>query len=69
VSEALAIIGELYRHEEAIRKRKPQGQAKQDSRARHYLTLVVAIFAWLHTQRNRLVSLGATLCKGPELCR
>ena len=53
VSEALAIIGELYRHEEAIRQGKLEGQAKQDYRARHSLPVVEGFFGWLHAQRNR----------------
>jgi transposase len=54
VAQALDIIGTLYQHEAEIRKRKLEGQAKQDYRARHSLPVVDAFFGWLQEQRNRL---------------
>ncbi|MGB5628350.1 MAG: IS66 family transposase [Woeseiaceae bacterium] len=53
-AEALAIIGELYRVERAIRDRELTGQAKLDYRSRYALPIVEAFFAWCHTQRQRI---------------
>lgn len=53
-AEALAIIGELYRVERAIRDRELTGQAKLDHRSRHALPIVEAFFTWCHTQRQRM---------------
>ena len=54
VSEALAMIGELYRHEAELRQQQLEGQARQDYRTRHSLPIVECFFGWLHEQRNRL---------------
>jgi transposase len=54
VAEALAIIGELYRHEAQIREQALADQAKLDYRARHSLPIVDVFFGWLHAQRNRV---------------
>lgn len=51
--EALAIIGELYRVEQAIRDRELTPQAKLDYRAQQALPIVEAFFAWCHRQRQR----------------
>jgi transposase len=69
VSEALAIISQLYRHEEAMRQRKLLGQAKQDYCARHCLAVVENFFGWLHTQATAMTCTTAILLPRPGLCR
>lgn len=51
--EGLAIIGELYRVEQAIRDRELTPQAKLDYRAQQALPIVEAFFAWCRRQRQR----------------
>jgi len=51
--EALALIGELYRVEKAIREKQLSGEKKQGYRSRHALPIVEAFFGWCHEQRQR----------------
>lgn len=47
---ALQMIGELYRHEEAIREKQLQGEAKLKYRTDHSLEIVKQFFAWCDRQ-------------------
>ena len=51
--EALALIGELYRHEEIIRKRQLEGEQKLAYRTQHSEPVVRAFWGWCDAQCHR----------------
>ena len=54
VAEALSLIGALYAHEKAIRRKKLEGSAKLAFRRERSAPAVDAFFAWCKAQRQRL---------------
>ena len=54
VAEALSLIGGLYAHEKAIRKKKLTGPSKLAHRREHATPAVEAFFDWCQAQRQRL---------------
>ena len=53
VAAAMSLIGALYRHEKAIRKKKLEGPAKLAHRRERAASAVDAVFAWCRQQRQR----------------
>ena len=53
-TEALTLIGGLYRHEQIIRERQLEGQNKLAYRGKHSEPLVQAFWAWCDEQCHRL---------------
>ena len=54
MAEALSLIGGLYAHEKAIRKKKLTGPSKLAHRREHATPAVEAFFDWCQAQRQRL---------------
>jgi len=52
-AEALALIGQLYGHEQQIRDQALTGDNKRVYRMTHSLPVVEAFFAWCYEQRQR----------------
>ena len=53
-NQALALIGQLYKIEEHIRKKQLNGEQKLDWRTRHSLPIVKDFWAWCDQQRQRM---------------
>jgi transposase len=57
VDQILKKIGLLYKHEEAIRERALEGEAKRDYRLLHSKPVVDGIFEWLVEQKQAMALL------------
>jgi hypothetical protein len=53
VAEALDLIGTLYRHEQAIREKKLEAEAKLNYRSKHSEPVVAAFWHWCEAQCQR----------------
>jgi transposase len=51
--DALALIGELYRHERTIREKDLSGNNKLEYRSQHSLPAMEVFWAWCYEQRQR----------------